>query len=101
MQSHSTGRTPVLVDEVRAIGDQAAGGGEVAFIIDGGNLVPRRQLDDQVAMNCCSRGCRYDQAAVCGAGDACDAALNLTRSRTSIGLTSICNEGATAWMAPS
>ena len=45
------GRAPVLVDAIRPIGDQAAGGDEEAFVVDRGQLVPGRQRDDQIAMN--------------------------------------------------
>ena len=45
------GRAPVLVDQVRPIGDQAAGGDKVAVRVDRGQLVPGRQRDDQIAMN--------------------------------------------------
>ncbi len=45
------GRAPVLVDEIRPIGDQAAGGDEDAFEVDRRQLVPGRQRDDQIAMN--------------------------------------------------
>ena len=44
------GRAPVLVDVIRPIGDQAAGGDEEAFEVDRGQLVPGRQRDDQIAM---------------------------------------------------
>ena len=45
------GRAPVLVDEIRPVGDQAAAGDEEAFGVDRGQLVPGRQRDDQIAMN--------------------------------------------------
>ena len=45
------GRAPVLVDEIRPIGDQAAAGDEEAVGVDRGQLVPGRQRDDQIAMN--------------------------------------------------
>ena len=41
------GRAPVLVDEIRSIGDQATGGDEEALVVDRGQLVAGRQLDDQ------------------------------------------------------
>ena len=41
------GGAPVLVDEIRPVGDQAAGGDEVAIGVDRGQLVPGRQRDDQ------------------------------------------------------
>ena len=45
------GRASVLVDEIRPIGNQAAGDDEVACVVDRGQLVPGRQLDDQIAVN--------------------------------------------------
>ena len=45
------GRAPILVDDIGPVGDQAAGGDEVAVRIDRGQLVPGRQRDDQIAMN--------------------------------------------------
>jgi hypothetical protein len=41
---------PILVDDIGPIGDQAAGGDEIAFVIDRGQFVPGRQRDDQIAM---------------------------------------------------
>src|SRR5262245_43427171 len=40
------GRLSVLIDVVRSIRDQAAGGDEVTFEIDRGQFVPGRQCDD-------------------------------------------------------
>ena len=37
------GGTPILVDEIRPVGDQAAAGNEEAFVIDRGQPVPSRQ----------------------------------------------------------
>ena len=45
------GRAPVLVDQIRPVGDQAAAGDEEAVGVDRGQLVPGRQRDDQIAMN--------------------------------------------------
>ena len=45
------GRAAVLVDQIGAIGNQAAAGDEEAVGIDRGQLVPRRQRDDQIAMS--------------------------------------------------
>ena len=45
------GRAPVLVDQIRPVGDQATGGDEVAAGVDRGQPVPGRQRDDQIAMN--------------------------------------------------
>ena len=44
------GRAPVLIDEIRPIGDQAASGDEEAFGVDRRQLVLGRQRDDQIAM---------------------------------------------------
>jgi hypothetical protein len=33
-----TGGTPILIDEIRPIGDQPAGGDEEAFVVDAGSL---------------------------------------------------------------
>ena len=44
------GRLPVLVDLIRSVGDQAAGGDEGAVVIDRRQLVSGRQCDDQLAM---------------------------------------------------
>ena len=62
------GRAPVLVDVIRPIGDQAAGGDEEAFGVDRGQLVPGRQRDDQIAMKRCgtrspSRSGRHSERA--------------------------------------
>ena len=45
------GRAAELVDVIRPVGDQAAAGDEEAVGVDRGQLVPRRQRDDQIAMN--------------------------------------------------
>jgi hypothetical protein len=44
------GGAPELIDEIRPIGDQAAGVDEDTIVVDRGQLVAGRQLDDQVAM---------------------------------------------------
>jgi hypothetical protein len=58
------GRLSVLIDVVRSIRDQAAGGDEVTFEIDRGQFVPGRQCDDQIAMARRSRARRRDQTAI-------------------------------------
>ena len=68
---------PVLVDEIRPIGDQAAGGDERAFVVDCGQLVPGRQRDDQIAMKPRGRARRHDQAAIRSAREGRDGALDL------------------------
>ena len=42
---------PVHIDDIGAIGDQAAIGDEVASVVDRGQFVSRRKCDDQLAMN--------------------------------------------------
>ena len=42
------GRAAVLVDRIRPVGDQAAGGDEEAKGVDRGQFVPGRQRDDQI-----------------------------------------------------
>ena len=71
------GRAPVLVDEIRPVGDQAAGGDEEALAVDRGQFVPGRQRDDQIAMNRRQRARRHDQAAIRGAREGRDGALDL------------------------
>src|SRR5262249_23807889 len=57
------GREAKLLDVIGTVGDQAAGGGEVAFIVDRGQPVPRRKRDDQIAMNDRQRApCQYQTA---------------------------------------
>ncbi len=58
------GRSPVQIDQVGPIGHQAAGRDEEAIRIDRGQLVPRRERDDQIAMNRRDRAHRHDQTAV-------------------------------------
>ena len=71
------GRTPVLVDYVRPIGDQAAAGDEVPFEVDSGQLVPGRKRDDQIAMKHRQRAPCHDQTAIRGARECRDGALDL------------------------
>ena len=40
------GREAKLLDVIGTVGDQVAGGGEVAFIVDRGQPVPCRKRDD-------------------------------------------------------
>ena len=44
------GGAPELIDEIRPIRNQAAGVDENTIVVDRGQLVAGRQLDDQVAM---------------------------------------------------
>ena len=84
------GRAPVLVDVIRPVGDQAAGGDEEALKVDRRQLVPGRKRDDQIAMN----GRRRDSPSRSGRHSGMRAKAAMPRSispasRTSIGLTSI------------
>src|SRR6185312_3469477 len=60
-----TGGTPVLVEEVRTIRDQATGGDEGPLEIDRRQLVACRKCDDQIAMNKSQGAGCYDHTA-CG-----------------------------------
>ena len=71
-----------------------------AFGVDRGQFMPGRKRDDQIAMKRRQRAPRHDQAAVRGARERRDGALDLDASRTLIGLNSTPNEGATVWIAP-
>jgi len=55
------GRAPVRVDRIGPVGDQAAGGDEVAERVDRRQSVPSREHSDQIAMyhRRCAR--RHDQ----------------------------------------
>src|ERR1019366_4432819 len=70
-------RALVLVDQMRPVGDQAAAGDEVAFVVDRGQFMPGRQRDDQFAVNRAQRARCQDQAAIRGARETCDGALDL------------------------
>src|SRR5262249_4072108 len=63
-----TSRVAEQLDQIGPIGDQATAGGGISFIKDRGQLVPRRQRDDQTAMN--HRQCTswHNQRAIRGAG---------------------------------
>ena len=95
------GRAPVLVDDIRPVGDQAAAGDEGAVGVDRGQLVPSRQRDDQIrdersptALAVTIRPPFAERA------NAVTARSISPASRTSTGLNSTPNDGATAWMAP-
>ena len=93
------GRAPVLIDDVRPVGDQAAAGDEVAFVVDRGQPVPGRQRDDQFAMTTLQplrlsrSGRRSGERAKVSMACSISAA-----SRILIGLTSTRSDDATAWM---
>src|SRR2546423_837023 len=61
------------------IGDEAAGVDEGTLGVDRGQLVPRRQGDDQIAMKLRQPASGYDQAVISGARKSCDGTLDLGR----------------------
>ena len=63
-----TSGLPKLVDEIRAIRNQATGGDEVAFVVNRGQLVPCCKRNNYIAIDHCPRTSRYDQAAI---GESC------------------------------
>src|SRR6516162_3145280 len=70
-------RAPVLVDSIRSVGDQGAFRDAKAVGVDGGQLVLRGELCDQMTMN--RRRCApcYNQTAIWRACESRDAALDL------------------------
>ena len=60
--------------------------------------MPGRKRDDQIAMNPRQRARRHDQAAIRGAREDRDGALDLAASRMLIGLTSTPADGAMDWI---
>ncbi len=95
------GRAPVLVDVIRPIGDQAAGGDEGAFEVDRGQLVPGRQRDDQIAMNAPPTRSAVTIRPPFGERAKAATARSISpASRMLTGLTSTLSDGATAWMTP-
>src|SRR5262245_30961740 len=68
---------PILVEEIRTIGRQAASGDEVALVVDCGKLVPGSKCDNQIANRCRVRARGHDQASVGGACECRDGALDL------------------------
>ena len=79
MRVYVAGRSPVLVDKIGPIGDQAASSDVVALGVNRWQLVPGRERDDQIAMNRRQRTRRYDQAAIRLARVGHDGALDLGR----------------------
>jgi hypothetical protein len=67
----------MLVDEIRPIGDEAAGGDDEASEVYRGQLVPGRQRHDQVAVNCRLRAPSHHQAAIGRAREGGQRALDL------------------------
>ena len=94
------GRAPVLVDEIRPVGDQAAGGDEGTIEVDRRQSVPGRQRDDQLAMNVRQRARRHDQAAIRERAKAAMARSISPASRTLTGSPPPRADGATVWIAP-
>ena len=95
------GRAPVLVDQIRSVGDQAAAGDEEAVGVDRGQSVPGRQRDDQIAMNDCQCARRARSGRHSSERAKAVTARSISpASRTSTGLSSTPNDGATAWIAP-
>ena len=69
------GRTPILVDRIGSIRDQAAATDEVAIGVNGGQSVLRCKGNDHIAMKCSSTHCHH-QPAIGGAREGRDLALH-------------------------
>ena len=93
------GRTPILVGKVGTVGDQPATGDEQTGLVDCGQLVPGRELNNELAMNKCQRASSQDQAAIRRACEFRDGALDLRRLANVTGMISTPNAAATDWMA--
>jgi hypothetical protein len=78
VQSDSSG-LPVLVDVISPIGDQAAGGDEVAREVHRRQFVLRGQRDNQIAMTNRRGARRHDQTAIRRARESRDGTLDLRR----------------------
>ena len=94
------GRPPVLVDQIRPIGDQAAAGDEEADGVDRGQLCRAASAMIRLAM----KRRRRDSPSRSGRHSGSAAKSVMARSispasRTSTGLNSTPNDGATDWMA--
>src|SRR6202048_3533561 len=72
------GGTAVLVEKIIPIGDQATASDVESSVVDGGQFVPSRKRDDQLAMEHRQRARRHDQAAIQVARECCDGALDFT-----------------------
>ena len=70
------GRLSVLFDKIRSIGDEATNGDEEAIGVDGGQSKPGGKRNDQIAMMRRQRARRHDQAAIRGARECRDGALD-------------------------
>src|SRR4029077_7080716 len=83
------GGAAVLVDNIIPIGDQAPAVDKVASEVDGGQSVPSRKRDDQIAINARKPARRHDQTAIRRPRECREGALDLIPS-----------DGATAWITP-
>ena len=72
-------RAPKLVNEIRPIRNQSAGGNIIAFLVDCGQLVLGGKSDDQITMYLRQRACRRDQTTIGGLREGCNFALYLPR----------------------
>ena len=59
-----SGRASVRIDRIKPISGQPAGVDEKVLEVDCGQFVPRRQRDDQIAMDDRQAACRHDQTAI-------------------------------------
>jgi hypothetical protein len=71
------GRGPILVNDIRPVGDQATVDDEVAGGVDRGQSVPGRERDDQITMTRRLGARRHDHAAIRGTRKGGDVALDL------------------------
>ena len=71
------GRASVLVDQIGAVGDQAATGDVEAEGVDRGQAVPDRKRRDQIAMTDRQRARQHDQTAIQLPREPRDGALDL------------------------
>src|SRR5262249_22326541 len=72
------GRQPELFDSISTIGDQTAGGDEVAVKIDRRQPVSCRKRNNQIATNQCERAPGRDQTTIGAACEGRESALHLT-----------------------
>ena len=70
-------RAPMLVEEIGPIGDQTAGSGVKAGVLDRGQAMLGRQRDDQIALDSRPGGADHDDAAVGTLRERRKAALDL------------------------
>ena len=89
-----TGRAPEHVDPIRPIGEQPAGGDEVAIEVDRGQLVPCCKRDDQIVIMRRRKARGHDQTTIRGLREGRDARSISPASRLLIGVTSTRSDGA-------